>query len=219
MFGTTFFWTYPQEFIASIANEWFASSFHTLELGMQRFSNGYAEPINQALFFAEIYSLGGSTTRFYNFDTAGNLTVQQPPVGRDGSGRINRITYGGKNYLFALNAAGNVTGYSVCGNGTVQTGEACDDGNIAAGDCCSPTCTFESNGSACSDGNACTTADACNATGTCVGGPPPNCDDGIVCTTDSCAPASGCQHACRVGENCGTPECPTMCQDAPCGCR
>lgn len=32
---------------------------------------------------------------------------------------------------------------TVCGNGTVEAGEACDDGNTIAGDGCSPTCTNE----------------------------------------------------------------------------
>jgi fibro-slime domain-containing protein len=32
---------------------------------------------------------------------------------------------------------------AVCGNGSIETGEACDDGNNVPGDGCSPTCTVE----------------------------------------------------------------------------
>src|SRR5262249_18759308 len=58
------------------------------------------------------------------------------------------------------------------------------------------------------DGNACTTNDTC-AGGTCVGGPALNCNDNNVCTADSCAPATGCQHAnvpgaCDDGNACTT---------------
>jgi cysteine-rich repeat protein len=143
MFGPTFFWTYPQEFVASIANEWFASSSSTLQLGLDRFTAGYREPINQALFFAEVYSRGGPTTRFYGMDQSCHLSVEDVPVGRDTAGRINRITHGGRAYGFELDAAGNVTDFATCGDGTVSGGEECDDGNATSGDCCSAACSVE----------------------------------------------------------------------------
>jgi cysteine-rich repeat protein len=67
------------------------------------------------------------------------------------------------------------TSTSVCGNGSIESGEVCDDGNTQAGDCCSPVCEFESSGTACSsDGSDCT-VDACNGAGTCVHNPRPLC--------------------------------------------
>lgn len=111
-------------------------------------------------------------------------------------------------------------GGAICGNGIVESDEACDDGNRLDGDCCSSSCQFEEAGSSCpDDGNVCTT-DTCNATGacvrtfntnpcddenacttfdqcdqgSCVGGPPPNCDDRNPCTDDSCDPSLGCTH-------------------------
>src|SRR5206468_1713214 len=81
---------------------------------------------------------------------------------------------------------------SVCGNGMVEPGEQCDDGTA---DACNPAfgCVNTANTASCTDGNACTTTDSC-AGGTCVGGPPPNCNDANVCTDDSCDPATGCVH-------------------------
>ena len=75
--------------------------------------------------------------------------------------------------------------------------ERCDDGNTLNGDCCSSACQFETG--SCDDGNACTTADGCSR-GTCVGGPPPNCDDGDVCNgTETCNPTSGCKAGTPLG--------------------
>ncbi len=91
-----------------------------------------------------------------------------------------------------------------CGDGTVDAGEQCDDGNNLDGDCCSAACTFETNGSPCTDGNACTGNDVCNGAGACGGGP--------VCGNDVLE--AGC------GEQCdGTADgaCPDRCQ-ADCTC-
>ncbi len=45
---------------------------------------------------------------------------------------------------------------SLCGNSTVDAGEACDDGNMKVDDGCSDTCQEEcAPGEACSDGNSC----------------------------------------------------------------
>ncbi len=70
----------------------------------------------------------------------------------------------------------------------------CIDGNACTTDICSPAtgCVFANNNDPCSDGNPCTTGDVC-AGGTCVAGPPTNCDDGDLCTQDSCA-GGGCAH-------------------------
>src|SRR5207237_104709 len=71
-----------------------------------------------------------------------------------------------------------------------------DDGNVCTNDSCDSAlgCRHANNTSPCSDNNACTTNDTC-AGGTCIGGPPPNCDDGNVCTNDTCDSALSCRHA------------------------
>jgi hypothetical protein len=76
---------------------------------------------------------------------------------------------------------------NLCGNGTLDAGEACDLGatNGAAGTCCDRFCQAASPASACADdGNRCT-ADACSAGGTCLHLPRPGttCDD-TTCTCD-----------------------------------
>jgi len=108
-----------------------------------------------------------------------------------------------------------------CSGGTCVGGPApnCDDGNVCTTDSCDPAtgCVHTNNTAPCSDGNACTTNDTCSG-GTCVGGPPPSCDDHNVCTTDSCNPASGCTHmnntlpcddanACTFPDACSGGEC------------
>jgi hypothetical protein len=84
-----------------------------LDLGTQRFSAQYRDPLNQVLFFAELYSAGTSFSKFYRVDTNGVVTVTDVPVGRDGLGRITSLTYGSSRYVFTLDANGNVTNYVV----------------------------------------------------------------------------------------------------------
>ena len=60
------------------------------------------------------------------------------------------------------------TSSAVCGNGSIEAGEACDDGNTVPGDCCSATCGLEAAGSTCGDGaTTCSGQDACDGEGTC----------------------------------------------------
>ncbi len=113
MVGGTFFQGAPQEFVASISNQWFTDSVHTVELGLSRFDQGYAEPLNQVLFMLEVYSRGGLTTRFYraHFGDAA-FDVQDVTVTRDASGRIDGVSAGGSSYTFSLDAEGFVTDYA-----------------------------------------------------------------------------------------------------------
>ncbi len=106
--GGPFFQNAPQEFIASISNQWFSSSEHTLQLGIVRFRNGYKEPINQVLLFCEIFSLGANTSLFYRMGIQGNITQQIIPVQRDSFGHINRLTVNNAIYNFTLDNYGNV---------------------------------------------------------------------------------------------------------------
>jgi uncharacterized delta-60 repeat protein len=82
---------------------------------------------------------------------------------------------------------------NLCGDGTVEPGEACDDGNTVGGDCCSATCTYEAAGSGCADdGDACT-EDVCDGAGAC-GHPAVTC---ALCET--CDSSIGCIGAPRAG--------------------
>jgi hypothetical protein len=103
-----------------------------------------------------------------------------------------------------------------------QDDDDCDDMNGCTDDTCGvdDICDFTPNSAPCNDGNACTTNDTCSG-GTCVGGPPPNCDDMNDCTMDSCNPASGCVNAnlpdgtiCNGGNDQGECDNPDTCNGA-----
>jgi len=99
----------PQEFFASISNQYFASSEHTLALGLARFRNGYKEPLNQFLFFADVYSLGGNRTLFYEIGVGGHMKRTTIPLTRDRNGLINSLRVKRKLHRFTWDANGNVT--------------------------------------------------------------------------------------------------------------
>jgi len=87
-----FFQQAPQEFFASIANEYFSSSAHTLDVGIVRHQNGYTEPLKQFLFFADVYSLGRNYTKFYTIDEEGNIEVRNIGLERDNNGGIKYLS-------------------------------------------------------------------------------------------------------------------------------
>ncbi len=118
MFDPGFFTVAPQEFFASIANEWFDNSEHTLRLGIDRFNRGYLEPVNQALFYSEVYSQGDASTYFYRTSPTGLVESIAIPVMRDINGRINQLTVSGTRYSFSLDAQGFVTSCTTSPNQT-----------------------------------------------------------------------------------------------------
>lgn len=110
-----------------------------------------------------------------------------------------------------IDAVGAIgAGTIACGDSWVEGGEACDDAGTADGDGCSAGCQIElcwactpgsepsvcyaNVGGPCDDGEPCTTADACGGPMglTCIGGPPPDCEDGNICTDNSCVNGVGC---------------------------
>jgi len=113
MFEDGFFVKYPQEYFASISNQWFSNTSHTLELGLTRFANGYREPINQFLFLADAYSLGSSETIFYTVDAGGNIKCEKILLTRDASGHINSLLFNETLYSFTLDGEGNVLAIEV----------------------------------------------------------------------------------------------------------
>ena len=113
MFPDGFFVENPQEFFASISNQWFTNSSKTIQLGLVRFNNGYKQPINQALFFAEVYSMKKNFTYFYRIDTQGNIIRQKIPLLRDKKGRIVMLIINDSVYSFILDIDGNVTAYTI----------------------------------------------------------------------------------------------------------
>jgi hypothetical protein len=112
-FGGSAFQTAPQEFFASIANEYFANTQHTLDLAVQRATTGvagvkYSEPLNQFLFFAEVYAAGGDSTVFCTIDSKGKMVSKAVPIGRDSRGHVSSLVVDGIKYAFDTDASGNV---------------------------------------------------------------------------------------------------------------
>ena len=106
-----FFTRNPQEFFASMSNQWFGNSRRTVELGLARASKGIVHPLNQALFFAEVYSMGSGTTYFYEVDTAGNVARHTIPLERDARGFIRELRLGDVTWRFQRSADGSVLGW------------------------------------------------------------------------------------------------------------
>ncbi len=86
----------------------------------------------------------------------------------------------------------------------------CVDSNPCTDDGCNPKggCYYKADDTnSCSDGDACNGLEKC-ASGLCVAGKPPMCDDDNPCTDDSCDPAQGCvfvvpeQKDCSDGNAC-----------------
>lgn len=100
------------------------------------------------------------------------------------------------------NTCTHTANHAACGNGLFCDGaEYCDATGChdAADPCAPPTicdepgdrCVTCLNDAQCNDGLFCNGAETCNlATGTCVPGTPPSCDDSVACTVDACNPGT-----------------------------
>lgn len=112
MFGGQFFQNAPQEFFASISNQYFASTRRTLDLAIQRLNTGvaghvYSEPLNQFLFFADVYSRGTTSVPFYTMDSSGVFTVETAKATRELNGFLDSLELGDRRWTFAIGADGN----------------------------------------------------------------------------------------------------------------
>ncbi len=106
-----------QEFIASIANQWFLNSYHTLNLALDRFDRGHKEPINQVMFYCDILSNKGSTAWFYKNDESGmKFSRQDALLSRNANGSISDLVYQDTLYAFTLDSKGNVLAYEKTSN-------------------------------------------------------------------------------------------------------
>jgi len=107
-FHGKFFLENPQEFFASISNQYFSSSFITFEFALSRFKKGKREPINQFLFFADIYSIGENRTRYYTLDVNGNLQRYLISLSRNQFGHIESIAVDEMMYRLIVDRDGSV---------------------------------------------------------------------------------------------------------------
>jgi hypothetical protein len=117
-FGWGFFAQNPGEFIASLANQWVAESQLCLQLGIERLAAGRRQPLEQALFFADMLSTG-NTVPFFRCRLAGVIQSRTATLGRDAQGRIISITDGGVRLDIGYDTQGHVAS-------AVQTAQDCD---------------------------------------------------------------------------------------------
>ncbi len=121
-FAPGFFVQYPQEFLPSMANEWYTDATTVFELGRRRFANGRREPLNQALYLTEVFSQGSDTTLLFAFSTSSmrfNKVVS--PVTRDQYGHINSLRLGDSLVTLTLDADGNALAVDLTSVGPVAT--------------------------------------------------------------------------------------------------
>lgn len=109
MFPPGFFTQNPQEFMASIANQWVSESYLCLRLGRLRFEAGRRQPIEQALFMTEVFSNGDAAVLFRGSTSAGPIAREASLV-RDGDGRIREIRDGTTRFEFQYGGDGHVSG-------------------------------------------------------------------------------------------------------------
>jgi hypothetical protein len=91
MFNNNFFTNFPQEFIASIGNQFYSNTERTLELAKLRFQNGYTQPINQFLLFANMMTGGTNELNFIKFDINANFDVEIKTVEKNQAGFITKL--------------------------------------------------------------------------------------------------------------------------------
>ncbi len=92
MVGGKFFQKAPQEFVASMANQWVMDSAHTFEVGVTRWLKGKGEPILQCLFMLDLYGQRKATAPLFRTSLKGVLSVVPASLQRDGAGRVTDVT-------------------------------------------------------------------------------------------------------------------------------
>ena len=109
MFGDRFFQQNPQEFVASIANMYCASSEDTFLYALQKARAGNYNQINQFVLMASAYS-DEESCPFFRIEPSGRTTVKRYPI-RKTEGIVSSIVYRGKRFRFQIEE-GVVTGLS-----------------------------------------------------------------------------------------------------------
>lgn len=123
MFTTGFFVDAPQEFVASMANQWVSEGYLVMRLGRTRFAAGRRQPIEQALFMADVFA-NGTTTTFFRGTTTGAPIARSVHLTRDGSGRITSLRDGTTTFQIGYGSDGHVLSVT-------ETSDDCNANGIA----------------------------------------------------------------------------------------
>lgn len=107
-----YFLQHDYHFFPYTSQAYFQDSNRTFHFTIKRFKEVYREPINQFLFFADVFSLDSSQTGFYILNEQGVITRQTAQLWRDSNGHINSLYFQGERYYFQLDENGSVTGIS-----------------------------------------------------------------------------------------------------------
>jgi len=94
-----FFEKNPQEFIASMANQYFCSSRDMFLYAAGKAKEGNLNHINQFILMASIYS-DENKTYFYHIDKHGNIEVSSYPIKKEGGGLITTMSLDTRQYIF-----------------------------------------------------------------------------------------------------------------------
>ena len=81
----------PQEFFAYLSEVYFSNSVLTLDLAIERFNQGFKQPINQFLLTADVLSVESNSTQFYVIDEISNIDLRFHNIERNSEGFINAI--------------------------------------------------------------------------------------------------------------------------------
>ncbi len=98
MFGDGFFKKNPQEFVASLANQYFCSSRDMFLYALKKAKEGNLNQINQFVLMASIYA-DGDKTCFYGVNKRGDVRVVAVSVEKK-DGLVSAILVNGKRYSF-----------------------------------------------------------------------------------------------------------------------
>ena len=108
MFEDGFFEKNPQEFVASLANQYFCSSEDTFRYAMQKAGQGNWNQINQFVLIASMYSVHDHCI-FYRMNRYGLTKSRSVPVTKR-NGIIESIKVGNRTYKFRFDSDGAICG-------------------------------------------------------------------------------------------------------------
>ena len=103
------FYTAPQETLATQGNQHFNSTEGRLQVAAERFANGFKGNLTEVLFFIDVWSAGLDKVIFYENDNASNQVLRFVRLRRTPLGHINRLDLGDRRYEFAVDEEGVVT--------------------------------------------------------------------------------------------------------------